>query len=133
MATSMPTDASASARLLPMRLAPPVTSAAFGCRVSNLLRQGRLLRGLGAVGFALWRGVVGSRTVAIAVQRILLTRPFHLDHNLFAVGIDLVIVAVRLPTIGNHLQANRITNGDYVDRHLAVFIALELQRSLVLI
>src|SRR6202012_938579 len=61
------------------------------------------------------------------------TRPLHLDHNLFAVGVDLVVVAVGLPTVGNSLQPNRVANGDYVDRHLAVFIALEFERSLVLI
>src|ERR1700733_1297616 len=133
MATSAPAAARQSARLLPMRLAAPVTSAVFGCRVSKLLRQGRLLRGLGAVRFALWSGVVGRSGVAIAIERILLTRPLHLDHNLFAVTVDLVIVAVGLPTIGNHLQTHCVPNGDHVDRYLAVFIALELQRSLILI
>src|ERR1700737_771658 len=98
MATSAPAAASLRARLLPMRLAAPVTSAVFGCRVSNLLRQGRLLRRLSAVRFALWGGVVGNRAMAIAIERILLTRPLHLDHNFFAVAIDLVIVAVGLPT-----------------------------------
>src|ERR1700733_1665100 len=127
MATSAPAAARLSARLLPMRLAAPVTSAVFGCRVSNLLRQRRLLRGLGAVRFTLWGGIVGHNAVAIAIERILLTRPLHLDHDLFAVSVDLVIVAVGLPTIGNHLQTNRVPNGDHVDRYLAVFIALELQ------
>src|ERR1700739_311047 len=103
MATSAPAAARLRARVLPMRLAAPVTSAVLGCRVSNLLRQGCLLRGLGAVRFALWGGVVGSRAVAIAIERILLTRSLHLDHNLFAVAVDFVIVAVSLPTVGNHL------------------------------
>ena len=77
--------------------------------------------------------VLVRRPFTVAVERILLARPLHLDHDLFAVGVDLVIVAVGLPAVGNHLQAHRVANGDHVDGHLAVFIALKLQRALVLI
>src|SRR5882757_7665075 len=133
MATSAPAAARLNAKLLPMRLAAPVTSAVLGCRLSNLLRQGRLLRGLGAVRFALRGSVVGSRGVAIAIERILLTWPLHLDHDLFAVRVDLVIIAIGFPAVGNHLQAHRVPNGDYVDRDLAVFVALEFQSAFVLV
>src|ERR1700738_3483171 len=133
MATSSPAAARLKARLLPMRLAPPVTSAVLGCRLSKLLRQRGLLGGLSAVRFALWGGVVGHCAVAIAIERILLTRPLHLDHDLFAVAVDLVIVAIGLPAVGNHLQANRVANRDHVDCDLAVLIALEFEGALVLI
>src|ERR1700722_18376536 len=97
MATSAPAAARVSAKLLPIRLAAPVTSAVFGCRLSNLLRQGCLRRRFGAVRFALRGGGAGGRPLAIAIKRILLARPFHLDHDLFAVAIDLVVLAVGDP------------------------------------
>ena len=81
MATSAPADAKLSAKAATDPLGGAGCSAVLGCRLSNLLRQRRLLRRLGAVRFALWGGVVGHRAVAIAIERILLTRPLHLDHN----------------------------------------------------
>src|SRR5580698_3708416 len=131
MATSAPAAARVKARLLPIRLAAPVTSAVFGWRLSNLLRQGRLGRRFGAIRFALRGGGAGRRSLTVAIQRILLARPFHLDYDLFAVAVDLVILAIRLPAIGNHLQTHSIADGDYVDRHLAVFVTFKLQCALV--
>src|SRR5579859_527265 len=132
MATPAPAAAKLKARLLPMRLEAPVTRAVLGCRLSKLLRQRRLLGGLGAVRFALGGGVVGTR-VALAVERVLLTRPLHLHHDLFAIRVDLVVIAVGFPAVSDHLQAHRVTNGDYVDGDLALFIALEFQGAFVLV
>src|SRR3984957_14922229 len=101
MATAAPAAARVKARLLPIRLAAPVTGAVFGCRLSNLLRQGCLRRRFGAIRFALGSGGAGGRPLAIAIKRILLARPFHLDHDLFAVAVDLVILAIGLPAVSN--------------------------------
>src|ERR1700679_1973104 len=131
MATSAPAAARLKARLLPIRLAAPVTSAVFGWRLSNLLRQGRLLGGFGAIRLALRGGGAGGRTFAVAIKRILLARPLHLDHDFFTVAVDLVVLAVGLPAVGNHLQTHGIANGDNVDCDLAVLITFELKCALV--
>src|SRR5271165_4885606 len=133
MATSAPAPAKPRARLLPMRFAAPVTSAVLCCKLFNLLRQGRLRRGFGAVRFALRGGGRGRCPFSVAVKRILLGWPFHLDHDLFAVGVDLVIVAKGLPTVCNDLQTYRVADGNHVNGDFAVFVTLKLQRSLVLI
>src|ERR1700722_16475710 len=133
MATSAPAVARLNARLLPMRLAAPVTSAVLCCKLSNLLRQGRLRGGFGAVGLALRSGGVRRSALSVAVQRILLGRPLHLDHDLFAVSVDLVIVAKSLPTVGNYLQTHCVADGDHVNGDVAVLVALKLQRAFVLV
>src|SRR5277367_591873 len=133
MATSAPAPAKPSARLLPMRFAAPVTSAVLCCRLFNLLRQGRLRRGLGAVGFALRSGGVGRSPFSVAVKRILLGWTLHLDHDFFAVGVDLVIVAKGLPAVCNYLQTNRVAYGNHVNGDHAIFVAFKLERTLVLI
>src|SRR5580658_2455185 len=133
MATFAPAPAKPNARLLPMRFAAPVTSAVLCCRLFNLLRQRRLLRGFGAVGFALRSGGGGRSSFSVAVKRILLGWPLHLDHDLFAVGVDLVIVAKGLPAVCNYLQTHSVPYGNHVNGDHAVFVALKLERALVLI
>src|SRR5271156_5892922 len=133
MATSAPAPANPSARLLPMRFAAPVTSDVLCCRLFNLLRQRRLRRGFGAVGFTLRSGGGGRSSFSVAVKRILLGWTLHLDHNLFAVGVDLVIIAKCLPAVCNYLQTHSVPYGNHVNGDHAVFVALKLERPLVLI
>src|ERR1700728_1990431 len=121
MATSEPASAHPKARLLPMRFAAPVTSAVLCCKLFNLLGQGGLLRGFGAVRFALRSGGRGAGPFCVAVERILLARPLHLDYDLFAVSVDFVIVAKGLPAVCNDLQTDGVAYGDHVNRDHAVF------------
>src|ERR1700728_4556486 len=133
MATSEPASAKPKVRLLPMRFAAPVTSAVLCCKLFNLLGQGGLLRGFGAIRFALRSGGGGPSSLGVAVERILLARPLHLDHNLFAVGVDFVIVAKGLPAVCDDLQTHGVAYRDHVDGDHAVFVTLQFERSLVLI
>src|ERR1700749_4731324 len=112
MATSAPAEARRSARPRPIRLAAPVTNAVLPCRFSKLLRKRRLFRWFCAVGLALWRSRAARGPFAVAVERVLFARTLHFDDDLFALRIDLVVLAEGLPAIGNHLQPHHVADWD---------------------
>lgn len=47
--------------------------------------------------------------------------------------IDFVVIAEGLEAVGDHLQANRVADGNDVEVDLAVFVGLEFHRPLVFV
>src|SRR5438067_2181210 len=117
MVTSAPAPARRSAMARPMRLAPPVTRADLPDsgtsdimpRGSGVRRRSRLVVRLAVrLGFLLGLVAVLFVLRVVFVDRVLLARALHAHLDRHLVFLDRVVATIRLETLGDNLQTNRL-------------------------